>query len=358
MNILHTIDSMHPACGGTSTCTAELVRGLRSAGIRADILCRTAKHPGFSPLRISPRLRQELHGRKADIYHTHGLWLDVNHATCTHARQQQSPCVISTHGMLYTEALQRHAGLKKLMLFLFQRRLLEQAACLHVTSEQEMQQVKKIVPHSRIAVIPLPVAEPQQEPEITPHTTFRAGYLGRLHPIKNLESLIRAWGLLQLPDAELLIMGDGPECYKESLQRLAEQVGAQGITFTGFLRDREKYNALASLDVFCAPSHQENFGMSIAEALLCGTPVLASCHTPWQLLHEHHCGSWQGNSPAELAEGLLAYYRLPAKERRLMGRNGMSLIRRQFGTASIARRMLRLYHYLLGNTSKPDFVHE
>ena len=163
--------------------------------------------------------------------------------------------------------------------------------------------------------------------------------------------------MLQLPDSELVVMGDGPQAYRESLQRLAGQIGGN-ITFTCFLSGQEKYDTLASLDVFCAPSHQENFGMSIAEALRCGTPVLASRHTPWQCLNDLHCGSWQGNSSAELAEGLLAYYRLSADERRQMGKRGKEFIRRQFSPASIARRMLRLYQYLLGDTSKPDFVHE
>lgn len=95
MKVLHTIDSMHPGCGGTTTCTAALVNGLRSAGICTDILTRSERDPGFSSMRISTRLRRELRGKRADIYHTHGLWMDVNHATCTHARRHQKPCVIS-----------------------------------------------------------------------------------------------------------------------------------------------------------------------------------------------------------------------------------------------------------------------
>ena len=140
--------------------------------------------------------------------------------------------------------------------------------------------------------------------------------------------------------------------------KLAEQSGSQRVVFAGFLSDREKYGALASLDVFCAPSHQENFGMSIAEALLVGTPVLTSYHTPWNILSKIHCGSWQGNSPAELAEGLMAFYRLSQEERRNMGKRGSELIRSRFSTETVSRQMLQLYHYLLGNESKPDFVYE
>lgn len=358
MNILHTIDSMSPACGGTTSCTAELVSGLRACGANAEIITRRDKEFSFSPLRITPRLRLTLRQSQADIYHTHGLWLDVNLATCAHAYRKRVPCVLTPHGMLYPEALQQRASAKRFLLPLIRRHCQGKVSCLHVTSEQELYHVRKWFPRTRLALIPLPVAEPCSTPQRDNHRHFRVGYLGRLHPIKNLESLIRAWGLLQLPDAELIIYGTGKADYTDFLRRLAEQTHAKGIVFAGFLHGHEKYDALASLDVFCAPSHQENFGMSIAEALLVGTPVLASRHTPWSVLPSCHCGSWQGNSPAELAEGLLAYYRLSQQERRRMGKCGSELIRSRFSTETVCRQMLQLYHYLLGNESKPDFVYE
>lgn len=358
MNILHTIDSLSPACGGTTSCTTELLNGLRACGANAEILTRADRQFSFSPLMITPRLRLTLRQKRADIYHTHGLWRDVNLATCTHARRRHVPCVLSPHGMLYPEALRHRASAKRIMLSLIQRYYPGKINCIHVTSEQELYHVRKLFPHTRTALIPLPIAEPHTPPIRDNHRNFRVGYLGRLHPIKNLENLIRAWGLLQIPNAELIIYGDGNPIYTESLHKLAEQVGSQGVVFAGFLSDREKYGALASLDVYCAPSHQENFGMSIAEALLVGTPVLASYHTPWSILSKHNCGSWQGNSPAELAEGLMAFYRLSQEERSSMGKRGSRLIRSQFSTETVSRQMLQLYHYLLGNESKPDFVYE
>lgn len=358
MIILHTIDSMSPACGGTTSCTMELVNGLRACGATADIITRQDRQFTFSPLRISPRLRLTLRQSRADIYHTHGLWLDINLATCAHAYRRRVPCVLSSHGMLYPQALQHRAAAKKFLLPLIRQHCQRKVSCLHVTSEQELYHVRKLFPHARLAVIPLPVAAPAHTPTRDNHRNFRVGYLGRLHPIKNLENLIRAWGLLQLPNAELIIYGNGNTAYTDTLRRLAEQTHSQGIIFAGFLHGQEKYDALASLDVFCAPSHQENFGMSIAEALLVGTPVLTSRHTPWSILPANRCGSWQGNSPAELAEGLLAYYRLSQEERRRMGKRGSQLISSRFSTEIVSNQMMHLYHYLLGDESKPDFVYE
>ncbi|WP_423232531.1 glycosyltransferase [Akkermansia sp. JRP_AM1] len=209
-----------------------------------------------------------------------------------------------------------------------------------------------------MAVIPNPVAVPSWIDQIRRREgeRFRAGFLGRFHPIKNLESLIRAWGSLNLRDAELLLIGDGPEDYAAQLKRLAAEVGGPGIRFTGFAAGREKYELLASLNVLCAPSHQENFGMSIAEGLLAGTPVIASKGTPWEELDTRRCGWWRDNSPAALAAALEEAFNLTPEESRAMGDRGRSLIMETYASPQVAASMKRLYRYLLGQEPKPEFV--
>lgn len=95
-----------------------------------------------------------------------------------------------------------------------------------------------------MAVIPNPVAVPSWIDQIRRREgeRFRAGFLGRFHPIKNLESLIRAWGSLNLRDAELLLIGDGPEDYAAQLKRLAAEVGGPGIRFTASPRGGRNTN--------------------------------------------------------------------------------------------------------------------
>lgn len=122
MKILHTIASMASQSGGTTTCTRELVQALNDSGCATDILTvedRAGSSPeeenAFihavpndlrTPLGISMNLRRRLGAwRDCDLYHTNGLWLDVNHATCAEARKTCKPCVVSPHGMLYPQAL-------------------------------------------------------------------------------------------------------------------------------------------------------------------------------------------------------------------------------------------------------------
>ncbi len=119
-------------------------------------------------------------------------------------------------------------------------------------------------------------------------------------------------------------------------------MGGPGIRFTGFAAGREKYELLASLNVLCAPSHQENFGMSIAEGLLAGTPVIASKGTPWEELDTRRCGWWRDNSPAALAAALEEAFNLTPEESRAMGDRGRSLIMETYASPQVAASMKRL----------------
>ncbi len=377
MRILHTIAGLGAHSGGTSTCAYELLVALNAGGVQADCLTLLPENPNErmlgndafihafpndakTPLGISRTLRRTLITCDYDLYHTNGLWLDVNHVTCVHARRQRRPYIISPHGMLYPQALSRSAWKKKLMLTLGHQRDIAEASCLHVTCEEEMRHCRTLGFRQPIAIIPNPVTIPDYLNAIIPlpQEEFRVGFLGRLHPIKNLESLIRAWATLQLPHGELLIMGSGEPAYEQSLHRLVAETNAQNVSFRGFVNGRAKYETLASLDVLCAPSHQENFGMSIAEALLVGTPTIASTGTPWEVLNTRACGWWCANDVGSLAAALNAAAALSPEERRAMGTRGQALIMSSFSSHRVAEMMTQFYQYILKGSSKPDFVYE
>lgn len=375
MKILHTIASMSSRSGGTTACTRELVRALNDAGCPTDVLTvedsagsAPEEESAFihavpndlrTPLGISRNLRCRLKNwQDYDLYHTNGLWLDVNHATCAEARKAGKPCVVSPHGMLYPQALAIKPGRKKLMLALGHRRDLSHADCIHATCREEAVHLRGLGFTNPVAVIPNPVAVPPWIDQIRRSTggRFRAGFLGRFHPIKNLESLIRAWGSLKLRNGELLLIGDGPADYVAHLKRLAAEEGGESIRFAGFASGREKYELLASLNVLCAPSHQENFGMGIAEGLLAGTPVIASTGTPWEELRTRRCGWWCGSGTASLAAALEEALSLTPEESRAMGERGRSLIMETYASHHVAASMKSLYGYLLGREPKPDFL--
>lgn len=376
MKVLQTIGSLNAGSGGTSTCTYELVSAMNVAGSPVDVLTLCPQSPtermlgedvfikaypydAQTPLAISRNLRRALAESNYDLYHTNGLWMDVNHATCAHARKVGKPYIISPHGMLYPQALAISSWKKKLMLTLGHKRDLQQATCIHVTCKQEMEHCRAFGLKQPIAVIPNPVQIPSYLNELSKSNDgiFRVGFLGRFHHIKNIESIIRAWAMLQLSDSELLLYGDGEPEYVEKLKALVCSTNAPHVRFMGFVNGREKYEALANLDVLCAPSHQENFGMSIAEALLAGTPVIASTATPWEVLNTHHCGWWRDNSVESLCECIKEAQSLSSNELRAMGERGKRLILSSYSSAKVSQMMYQLYGWLLGKQEKPDFVY-
>ena len=105
---------------------------------------------------------------------------------------------------------------------------------------------------------------------------FDACFLGRLVKSKGIYDLLCIWKIVcsKLPNARLAILGDGPE--RESLEKLIFKTGlTANITLFGFLFEDEKYRKLKSSKVFIFPSYLESWGISIAEAMACGLPVIA-----------------------------------------------------------------------------------
>jgi glycosyltransferase involved in cell wall biosynthesis len=108
-------------------------------------------------------------------------------------------------------------------------------------------------------------------------------FLGRVHPKKGPDLLIRALAALQKAGtwnpAQMCLVMAGPADgdYGGRLKALAARLGvADSIVWTGMLRGEDKWGALQSAEAFVLPSHQENFGIAVAESLSAGVPVLIS----------------------------------------------------------------------------------
>lgn len=386
MKVLQTIASMNAIGGGTSSCTFQLFNALYKYDDEVKLLTMSPKQSEIevlgdgepwliklpydyqTPLCYSKKIRRFLNKSDIDVYHTNGLWLDVNHATCAIARKQGKPYVISPHGMLYTDALQRSRWKKILMEKLWFRKDVMQASAIHVTCDEEMRQVRKYGYQGPIAVIGNPIEIPPYIDEINLAYAKdknyglsecpTIGFLGRLHPRKQVELIFR--GLSLIPEStkvKVVIMGDGDSNYKAFLHQEVARLGlAQQVEFKGFINGREKFEQLSRLSALFVPSDMENFGMIIPEALLVNTPVMASLGTPWEVLNRINCGWWAEASPSSIAQIIDRVVRLSPDELKLMGQRGADFVRENFAASVIASRIFDLYRWLLGEGAKPKFV--
>lgn len=376
IHVVHTIHAFTAATGGTATCIYDLLCALNAQGrVQADVLV-TEQHPQMgngeawikavpndekTSFSISVQLRNALRQTNADIYHTNGLWRYCNYITTYVARQKGKPYIITPHGMLYPQALAQSWWQKKLLRWMLFDRDIREAACIHVTCEEEMQHIRALGFTNPIAVIANPVPQSLLVQPVPKAEKVTFGYLGRLHPRKKVERILEAFALLSLEEqakCELVIMGNGDPAYEAFLHERAAQLQVLNVRFIGFVEGIEKEKQLASLHVLFVPSDFENFGMIVAEALCNGTPVFASTGTPWEILNEQSCGWWQEPTPEKMSAVMRELLTMSPKKLDEMRRIGQRLVAEQFSDKVVARQMEELYNWILTKQNKPSFVYE
>ena len=108
--------------------------------------------------------------------------------------------------------------------------------------------------------------------------------------------------------------------------------------------------------LFVLNTMNENFGMTVAESLAGGVPVISSKGAPWSGLESHGCGWWIDHGQDPLVAALKAAMSLPSAKRAQMGAAGLAWVRRDFGWEGIAQRMASIYCWLLGREGRPADV--
>lgn len=309
------------------------------------------------------------------IFHDNGLWLPNNHAVAAAARELRRPLVISPRGMLSTWAIQFKGWKKNLAWWLYQRRDLQSATVLHATSEAEAGEFRALGLRQPIGVIPNGVElPPVQKPEVRNQKSQACTllFLGRIHPVKGLMDLVQAWAVLRggeggKPKEEseregqwrVVIAGNDEAGH---LNRVKEECRRQKVEqdfeFVGPVEGAAKWKLYRSADLFVLPSHSENFGIVVAEALACGVPVITTRGTPWGDLVAHRCGWWTEIGPEPLTAALSEAMTLTAEARREMGERGRRLVESKYSWDAAAEKMLATYRWMLGRGERPVCVIE
>ncbi|HZP66808.1 MAG TPA: glycosyltransferase, partial [Rudaea sp.] len=190
----------------------------------------------------------------------------------------------------------------------------------------------------------------------TSHRTLL--YLGRIHPIKAVDRLLRAWRSLQDTHAawRLRIVGSGEPEHVREIRDLAAELNLVRVEFAGALYGEDKHLAYVDSELFVLPSHSENFGMAVAEALAHGRAAVVGRGAPWAALESQHCGRWIANDPEPLAQALSELMSLAPDALATMGAHGRSWMARDFSWEAIAAHMSAVYHWSVHGGTVPDTV--
>lgn len=372
MKILHTA-TLNKTTGGPAMSTYLTLKGLVKQGVQAEVFCppfvnesinseAVAIHNCQQPLKTkfaySPTYKKEMEALgNYDIYHAQGIWQYPTYALVDVARKKGKPYVITPRGMLYPQDIAKsNRFFKRLSLKLRLLRDLNQAACIHVTCQEEMKHCRELGITSPIAVIPNPI-EIKEYPYQKQDDIFRIGYLGRLSPRKNVEGLIYALAAQKdQSNIELLIIGGGDSVYESFLKEEVKRLNLKNVRFTGFLSGEEKDKALASLSVLAMPSEFENLGNVILEGLVRGIPCIATQGAPWEELNTHQCGWWIEYNQEALNHTLEKAIYTPVEELRTMGVRGRKLMEDSYSIESISLKMKQMYQWIMSFQGKPEFV--
>jgi len=374
MNIVHVVPHIDQEAAGPSYSVPRLCQSLAVCGNEVELTCLAARgdipgvvldlHPQwpiFSRFAVSTSLACAL-SRKAkvvDVVHNHSLWSMVNVAAGWVVPGRRAKLVTSPRGTLSAWALGRNKTLKD-WLWPLQRRVLARANMLHATSEVELQEIRAQGFTAPVAVMPNGIDLPDMPP------AFERGkggvrtllYLGRIHPIKGLDRLLHAWVQLQAhhPHWRLVIAGKGESAHVQDVRALASRLGVHRVEFPGPLYGEAKARAYFAADIFVLPTHTENFGMVVAEALAHGCPAMVSRGAPWSGLVTEGCGWWVDNSVDTLVAGLDAAIQLPPDQLAAMGLRGRAWMERDFGWTAIGQKMNEAYRWVVTGGDRPDCV--
>lgn len=292
--------------------------------------------------RARQQLRDWIAAEQPDLLHDHGVWAPENAAFQGSALAARLPLVQQPCGMLQDWPLQQSRRKKQLAWALYQRRLLAGAASVIVTCEDERREIAARLPAGpELLHIPHGVDYPDPLPALPRQR--RAVYLGRLHPKKQVDVLLRAWARLRPAGWEFHIAGGGEPEHVRELHELVQREGLETVVrFLGPVQGAAKTELLAGSQLFLQPSLQENFGLAIAEALAHGLPVLTTRATPWSEIEAQHCGWWIAPDQAAVQTALAQALALGAEPLAAMGARARQLAAR-YSWAEATRQTVAAY---------------
>ncbi len=304
----------------------------------------------------------------ADVYHLHGIWLRAMYYGYEKARRKHRPYLIEINGALDPLELATKPWRKRFARWWFQDRMLRDAYCIHVNSTREAEHVRALGFTKPIVVIPagfnaVEFDELRKQSElIRPDWAQRlAGrrillYLSRIHPAKGIDELLQAWSLLaaKFEEWDLLVVGPGDvgeierrkvECYTTGI--------ADRCHFTGLVSDVDRAWAYANAELYVLPSHKENFGNTVQEALGSETPVVTTKQTPWTDLEKWGCGWVCADTVESIVRTLECALAESASELEAKGKIGRSIILKNFSLTQVVNEQMDVYAWLNGGP-KPD----
>jgi glycosyltransferase involved in cell wall biosynthesis len=344
----------------------------RLSGLARTIFVSPSKTLGFLDRQTRRQLNECICA--ADIVHLHTLWHPINDIARRECARHSRPYVLMPHGMLDPYSLMVKRWRKAVYLWAIERRNISAAKrIIFTTAEEARLAATRFLSLPKGVVIPLggdgPVGNAASLASVFLERFPKARgrrqllFLGRLHVKKGLDriltvlpSIVRAF-----PDVLLTVAGNGPPEFEARLKDAIKGQGLQNsVMMTGRLDGVVKWGAYASAELFLLPSRQENFAITVAEAMHIGIPVIVTHKVnTWPYVSDAGAGLVLNEEQIEvgLEEGILSLLK-DVGTRRLMGKRGQEFARANLTWAIAATSLLRCYNDVLSTEAGKEFEME
>lgn len=385
MRILRVITTMNPEKGGPCQGIRNSIPVLKAMGIENEVATFDLPGDDFlgkdgfiihplgplkGPYNYCANLTSWLMAnfRRYDVVIIHGLWLYNSYGTYRAWKKFKSineiypRLYIMPHGMLdpyFQKASDRKLkALRNILIWnLLEKQVINGINGVLFTCEQELvlarQTFRGYRPKSELnikyGILPPPQYKESMQFELIekfgnkPYLLF----LSRIHPKKGVDILIKAYQKLKnkhFDAPKLIIAGPGLDTeYGKAIQKLASN--DSDIIFPGMLKGAEKWGAIYGAEAFILPSHQENFGISVVEAMACGTPVVISDQVNiWSEIIKGKGGIVCMDNEQSTYEALTKWLELSVTEKMNLKEGALKTYSEYFTIEEAAKEMVKVLH--------------
>jgi len=379
MKILRVISSLNPKSGGPIEGVRQLHLPMMALGVNVDVVCCDApdspwhSNTGLSNVfalgparggyayasRLLPWLRAN--APRYDAVIVNGIWQYHSLAVRKALAGKKTPYFVFTHGML-DPWFKRTYPLKHLKKWLYwpwaEYRVLRDARAVIFTCEDERLLARESFWLYKVneAVTAYGTATPPQETAALSGGFLAAHpecagkrivlFLSRIQEKKGCDLLIEAFARVAKTDSRLHLVMAGPDQtgWVAELRERANALGVMDrISWPGMLQGDMKWGAFHAAEVFCLPSHQENFGIVVAESLACGKPVLISNKVNiWREIEADQAGFVDDDTLDGTVRNLERWFKLSPSEQAAMGQRAKACFAQRFHIQKAAERLVEI----------------
>lgn len=376
--MLHIVSSLSRKAGGVAPVVWELAKYQQRCGVKVQIASLrdeftdrdaqifpdlpyfAGKIDWFQTFGFSRELKKFCLNQKIkfDLVHSHGLWMYPGMLAGEISRKREIPLIVTPHGMLEPWAFKNNLFKKMPLWWIYQKKDLKTAQLLHVTSRQEAKSLRNLQLNNPLAIIPNGVELPVEGDTLKRYCPSKIIlFLSRIHKVKGLVNFVKAWSYVQTKGWRIIIAGPDDGGHQVEVEHEIRRNGLEGIfEFVGPVYGRDKWELYQNSSVFVLPTHSENFGIVVAEALASGIPVITTKGAPWEELQTHKCGWWVDIGVEPLVTALQEATSLNSEELKTMGQRGKKLIETKYSWESLGENMLLAYEWVLHGGNPQKFI--